>query len=496
MDFPRKAMISLPTSSPSRTAERSDCPALVPVIPDAISRQVPNAWMLPLLLAGQAMAAMDTSIANVAAPALRDDLGISGAVLQMVVAGYGLAYAVLLITGARLGDDFGYRRMFMIGVSIFTIASLACGAAPFPALLILGRLTQGLGAALMVPQVLSLIQRSFAGPERARAIAYFSMILGLGAAAGQLLGGVAIYLDIWGLNWRPAFLVNVPIGLLLLARARAVLPDLKGEVRRPLDMTGVLLLSTSMSLIIVTLTFGRELGWPRWTWLCLGMGAAGLAAFWRWEATLTARGGHPLLQLGAVLAPGARPGLLVVMIGFFGYGGWLFAIALYLQSGLHLTPVVSGLVFMAYALGFGLSNMYWSKLPPRLLRWIPALALLTLVVASLGVSWTVGGGWQPKHLVVLLFLAGSGHGLSFGTTVHQITLRTTPGHAPAMSGLITTASQLSIVLGIAVLGSLYLWAARDGAPSYALQCVTVVIASAALIAAGSSLRLATLRAGS
>ncbi|WP_232446019.1 MFS transporter [Burkholderia ubonensis] len=467
----------------------------MPVTPD---RAAPHRRMLPLLLIGQGMAAMDTSIVNVAAPALRADLGISGALLQLVVAGYILAYAVFLITGARLGDDYGYRRLFVTGLAIFTVSSLACGIAPSTWLLIVGRIAQGVGAAMLVPQVMSLIQRSFEGPARARAIGYYSMILGLGSTAGQALGGVIITADFAGLSWRPAFLINVPIGIVLLAGARSVLPALAGPERRKLDLVGVALLTGAMLLIVVPLTFGHDVGWPAWVWASLAAGVVGVATFLRFERALAQRGGSPLLSLDAVLATGIRPGLAVVSIGFIGYGGWLFACALYLQTGLGFSPMISGFVFAAYAFGFGISNVSWSKLPARLLRFTPAVALIAMAAANLAFGMTARhAGWVAAVMVPLLFCAGASHGLTFGTTVNQMTQRTAPQHAPALSGLVTTSVQLSIVIGVAALGAIYLAVATPGAPvasARAIADVTFAIGALALVAIACSLRLATVRA--
>ncbi|KWI17497.1 MFS transporter [Burkholderia ubonensis] len=467
------------------------------VLPATPERAAPHRRMLPLLLIGQGMAAMDTSIVNVAAPALRADLGISGALLQLVVAGYILAYAVFLITGARLGDDYGYRRLFVTGLAIFTVSSLACGVAPGTWLLIVGRIAQGVGAAMLVPQVMSLIQRSFEGPARARAIGCYSMILGLGSTAGQALGGVIITADFAGLSWRPAFLINVPIGIVLLARARSVLPALAGPERRKLDLAGVALLTGAMLLIVVPLTFGHDVGWPAWVWASLAAGVIGVATFLRFERALAQRGGSPLLSLDAVLATGIRPGLAVVSIGFIGYGGWLFACALYLQTGLGFSPMISGFVFAAYAFGFGISNVSWSKLPARLLRFTPAVALIAMAAANLAFGMTARhAGWVAAAMVPLLFCAGASHGLTFGTTVNQMTQRTAPQHAPALSGLVTTSVQLSIVIGVAALGAIYLAVAAPGAhlaSARAIADVTFAIGALALVAIACSLRLATVR---
>jgi MFS family permease len=463
----------------------------------APARTAPHRRMLLILLIGQGMAAMDTSIVNVAAPALRADLGISGALLQMVVAGYILAYAVFLVTGARLGDDHGYRRLFVTGLAIFTASSLACGLAPNTWLLIAGRVTQGFGAAMLVPQVMSLIQRSYEGRERASAIGFYSMILGLGSTVGQALGGVIITADFGGLSWRPAFLINVPIGIALLALAPSVLPALAGPERRRLDLAGVALLTGAMLLIVVPLTFGHEAGWAPWVWTSLMAGIAGIATFLRFERGLARRGGSPLLNVDAVLAPGIQPGLVVVSIGFIGYGGWLFACALYLQTGLGFSPMISGFVFAAYAFGFGISNVSWSRLPARMLRFTPAVALAAMVVANLAFCATARhAGWVAAAMVPLLFLAGASHGLTFGTTVNQMTQRTAPQHAPALSGLVTTSVQLSIVFGVAALGAIYLAVARPGdhaLSAHAIADVTFVIAALALVAMACSLRLARAR---
>lgn len=451
-------------------------------------------WMLPVLLIGQAMAAMDTAIVNVAAPVLHRDLGVSGALLQMVVAGYVLAYAVFLVTGARLGEIYGYRRLFLTGLSVFTVASLICGLAPTTATLIVARIVQGIGAALMVPQVLSLIQRHFDGSSRARAIGLYSMILGLGAALGQLLGGIIITVDMMGTSWRPAFLINVPIGLVLLAYARSALPDTRDAIKRKLDILGVIFLSSSMLLIVVALTFGREFQWASWTWFSLACGIIGVILFVAYEKAVAHRGGSPLLDLDAVFTPGVRPGLCAVSLGFIGYGGSLFGLALYLQSGLGLTPMVSGIVFTAYAIGFGISNMNWSKLPARLLRWTPTAALLAWAITNMSFALTaILSGWTPAIMLPLLFVAGSSHGLSFGTLVNQMAKRVLPTQAPTLSGLVTTAVQLSIVVGIATLGTVYLGAAQEASAasaSRAIAIVTCIIALAGLGAIMCSVRLA------
>ena len=243
--------------------------------------------MLAILLTAQAMATMDTSITNVAAPAIRADLGTSGGSLQLVIAGYVLAYAVLLITAARLGNDYGYRRLFRMGIAVFTLASLGCGLAPNTALLIASRIAQGIGAALFVPQVLSLIQYTFEGQERAQVVGYYSMIMAVGVTLGQLLGGLVVTIDILGFSWRPAFLINAPIGLVLFHKASTFLPEVRGPSRRTIDAVGIFALTASMFLLLLPMTIGREFGWPIWAFASFVFGLIGLLAFLMLEMLLT-----------------------------------------------------------------------------------------------------------------------------------------------------------------------------------------------------------------
>src|SRR5262245_28531295 len=236
-------------------------------------------WLLAILLTGQFMAVLDVSIVNVAIPTIRTDLNATGAALQLIVAGYTIAYAVLLITGARLGPILGFRRSFIAGLAVFTAASLACGLAPTSELLIVARVVQGAGAALMVPQVFSLIQRSFDGAGRARALSLWAAVIALGVLVGQVLGGVLVTLDIAGTGWRPVFLVNVPIGIALVAASLAYLPRDRREVARPLDLAGLIALAASVLLLVVPLVLGHEEGWPTWVFVSFAASAVVFVGF-------------------------------------------------------------------------------------------------------------------------------------------------------------------------------------------------------------------------
>jgi MFS family permease len=218
--------------------------------------------MLMVLLAGQAMASMDASILTVAAPSLRSDLHASGAQLQLIVAGYTIAFAAVVVTGARLGDVLGRSRAFLLGLASFTVASLAAGLAPSASFLIVVRVVQGAAAALMTPQVLSIIQLQFDGEARARAIGAYSMILAVGVAAGQVVGGLLVSAHLLGAAWRPALLLNAPVGMLLLVCSRGALVRVAPARRQRLDIAGAAMLAAALVALVVPLTFGRDAGWP------------------------------------------------------------------------------------------------------------------------------------------------------------------------------------------------------------------------------------------
>src|SRR5256714_2562156 len=252
-----------------------------------------NGVLLATILFGQFMAILDVSIVNVAVPTIHLDLHASGAALQLVVAGYTIAYAVLLITGARLGDRLGHRRVFLLGLATFTAASLACGLATSTGALIGFRLVQGAGAALMVPQVLSLIQRLFTGAARARAFGLYAAVIAGAAVIGQVAGGALVGADIGGTGWRPVFLVNVPIGILLTVAAYRLLPADRGEPGRGFDLAGVATLAAAVLLFVVPLVLGHEEHWPVWGWVSLGASAVLFGLF-----ALVERRGHRPARAG------------------------------------------------------------------------------------------------------------------------------------------------------------------------------------------------------
>ena len=307
------------------------------------------------------------------------------------------------------------------------------------------------------------------------------MILALGVTIGQLLGGVIVTVDILGLSWRPAFLINVPIGLLLLACAGSVLPGTRGAVRHRLDGVGVAVLILSMTLVVVPLTFGREAGWPDWSWIILALGVIGLGSFVSVERSTTRRGGNPLLNLNIFGTDGVAAGLLVIFLGFACYGGLLFAIALYVQSGLVSRPLVRPCLRCPF-LRLWRRQPELVKLSAATLRWLPTFALSTMSFATALFAIVAGRwGWVPEAMLPLLLIAGSSHGFAFGPVVNRTATLILPPYAPALSGLVATSVQLAILVGLATLGTLYLGATPSTGISHVAGAAAVISAFGAVV---------------
>ncbi|MFC1416473.1 MFS transporter [Streptacidiphilus cavernicola] len=441
---------SIPTTVPTTTVHQNGSGAAPP--PPARP-----GLLLGLLLTGQFMAVLDVFIVNVAAPVIRTDLHTSGSALQLVIAGYTVAYAVLLITGARLGERHGFSRVFQLGVAGFTLSSLACGLAPDSGALIGFRVLQGICAALMVPQVISLIQRTFSGAARIRALGAYTAVLAGGGAVGQVLGGALVSADLFGSGWRPVFLVNVPIGTALLLAGRRLLPVLPGNRERGLDLPGLLVLAAGLGLLVVPLVLGHEEHWPLWGWLALGAGVLMFGLFGLVERRVAARGGSPLIRGRVLRAPGlltAGGGLLLTMGSF---GGFMFAMALHVQAGLGLSPLRAGLVFLPMTVGFGLSGMHWQRLPKRFHPVLPAVALAVSGLGYLGVGLMLREGERIGVGVEALMLPlGLIAGSAYGPLMGRALARVAPADAADASGVVITMIQLGSVVGVAVLGTLFL----------------------------------------
>ena len=430
------------------------------------------------------MASMDASILIVAAPSIRSSLHASGAELQLIVATYTLTFGALVVTGARLGDVLGRRRVFVLGLGAFTWCSLAGGLAPDPLLLIVARGLQGMAAALMTPQVLSIIQIQFEGERRARAIGAYSMILAVGVAAGQILGGLLVTAHLLAAAWRPALLLNVPIGAPLVLASRRVLPAMVPSARRRLDLFGAGLLTVTMLALVVPLSFGRDYGWPAWSWLCFAACALGAACFVGHERRFHQRGGDPLLDLGLLRAPRVAARAIAVLLVMSCYAGFLVSLTLYLQGNLGFSALHAGATFAVYAGGFATASLTRTRAGAAARARLPVLGPVVMGTAFLGIGLSIDwSGWSPPVTTPLLFAAGLGHACGFAPLAERLVGAARQAQAAQLSGLIITASLVGQVVGVAVFVGVYLSVATRGSAhglvvtTWALSCVLALTAA-------------------
>ncbi|GAA2055210.1 MFS transporter [Catenulispora yoronensis] len=478
----RASRTVLSTADP-QTAEKvkPDSPAGAPKRPGLI---------LATILVGYFMALLDGSIVNVALPSIHEKLHASGAGLQMVAAGYIIAYAVLLVTGARLGRILGHERLFKAGLAGFTVASLACGVAQNTGQLITFRVVQGVAAAVMLPQVLSLIQQTFQGEARARAMSAWTAVLASGIVVGQVLGGVLVTANLFGWSWRPVFLVNVPIGVVLWVVAARTLPSVRPPstgAGNKVDLAGVLTLSPTILALVVPLVLGHDEHWPVWGWVLLVGSVPLLALFLAVERRVAARGASPILPGRVLRRPGIKPSLILIFLVMVVYAGNLFATAIHLQGALGFSALRTGLAFAPCAASFGLVSFYWRKIPAHLVR---RLALVGLLIGAVAMAAQIpmfkdggyGGGWFYVDQLVL----GFGIGLGNAPTMTLALLNVPVTDAADASGTLATTAQLAQVVGIATLGTLYLSVAPGKAlhsAGHAMAALSVAAMAVTLVAA-------------
>ena len=420
-------------------------------------RAASPAVLVAIVLAGQLMAVLDTSVVNVAVPSIHAGLHASGAALQLIVAGYVISYAVLMVTGARLGDLYGHRRVFLTGVAGFTLASLGCGLAPATGPLIALRFVQGAAAAVMIPQVLSLIQRTFTGAARARAMRAYSATLAGGVVLGQIVGGLLISADLFSSTWRPIFLVNVPIGLLVLAAGARLLPAGTRDPGRGLDPAGLGLLSLAVLALVVPLVLGQPEHWPAWGWASMAASAVLVAGFVLAERRLSGRGGAPIVPGRLLRLPGVAAGIAALFINMTLFGGFFFAIALQLQSGLGESALHAGLTFVPSAAAFGLVSLNWQRLPARLRPGLIVAGFTVAAAGMLGVAALMhGGGRGEAWLYLMMATIGAGMAAAFSPLMTGVLMRIPVADAADATGVIVTVNQLGLVVGVATFGTLYL----------------------------------------
>lgn len=414
-------------------------------------------WVLAIVVAAQFMFGVDAFIVNVAIPTIAAELHAGSAQIEAVIAIYLIAYATLVVTGGRLGDIYGTRNVFIAGVLGFTLTSLWCGLAQSGLELIAARLTQGATAALMVPQVLATIHLLFADSARARAFAVYGIVLGLAGAAGFLLGGILVTLDLGGLGWRAVFFVNVPLGAAIIAAAVGMMPAAPRRSGTRLDIAGAIVLFAGLLCLIGPLLFGHDLHWSAWVWLAMAAGFVVIAAFLRLEHAVARRGGMPLIDLSLLADAAFMRGLAAVFCFFFANLSFYLVMTMFMQKALHIAPMQAGLVFVPLALTFVMASRQ-SAVRARhrgTLVLIEGCAVqiagLVIVVAAIE---AIEAPSAPL-LALLLTIFGYGQGLVMAPLSGAVLSTVKPASAGAGAGMYGTVAQIANAAGVAAIGAVF-----------------------------------------
>lgn len=423
-----------------------------PATPTAVD---PRRWLaLSVLLLVACMDLLDVSIVNVAIPAIQDGIGASYPEIEWIVAGYTLAFAVGLITGGRLGDIYGRKRVFLTGVVVFTAASALCGIAQDPAMLIGSRVLQGAGAAIMVPQVLSIIQVTFPAKERSAALGTYGAAVGLATISGPLLGGLLLRADLFSWGWRPIFLVNVIIGALAIPAAIACIRESCADSAPRLDIGGVVLVTGSLFLLVYPLVQGRDLGWPPWTYAMMACSLPVFIAFLRYERRVTS----PLVVPSLFRRRTFVAGSAVTLAFMVGLASFYLILTLYLQIGLGFSALHAGLTTVPSSIGLGISAGIATRLAPLLGR---RLLVPGAVVAAVSMVWMIftirhyGVSITSWEIAPSMFTFGVGMGIVAPSLIDAALSDVPHEEAGAASGLVNTVLQLGGAIGIALIGVLF-----------------------------------------
>src|SRR4051812_6578514 len=406
-------------------------------------------------MAAGAMTLLDVSIVNVALPTLRAGLGADDSDVQWIVAGYSLAFGVVLVPAGRLGDARSRRAVFMVGVALFTLASAAAGAAPTPWLISVARIVQGIGGGIITPQVSGFIQNLFRGRDRARAFSIFGATIGLSTAAGPLLGGLLVHLGGESYGWRLVFYVNVPIGIAILLLARKLLPaGTPSQTRQSLDPVGVLLFAAAVLLVLWPLVEGTQ-GAPLSSrpWWLLGVAAALGVAFLFWERSWGRRGRETLINLRLLKVPAYVFGLSLGTFYCAGFTAIFLVVTLYLQVGLHYTALQAGLTTTPFAVGGAVSALVSGKLVERFGRWLAVVGLLGVIAGLLIIDLLVPhlSGMVGLKLAPAFLRAGLGGGFVVTPNVTLTLAEVDPAEAGSGGGMLQTAQRVGSAIGVAVI---------------------------------------------
>ncbi|MFI6952602.1 MFS transporter [Nocardia sp. NPDC050408] len=412
---------------------------------------------ISVVLTALFIAVLDSFIVVVADPSIVADLHASAGDVQWVMAGYQLSYAVFIIAATRVADRYGRKRIFLLGVALFTLSSVVCALSPNAGSLIAARVVQGLGAALMVPQVFAYVTVLVPAARRHSVYGVLGIVIGMATIGGQIIGGLLIGADLFDSGWRLVFWVNVPIGIVMFALALRYVPETGSAATRKLDMPGVLVLSAALFLLVLPLIQGQEAGWPGWVWACFAGSAIAFGLFVAIERGLERRGGDPLVPLTLFRQHSFSVGIILVLTLYALIYSYYLALSVTLQQGLGMSALGAGLVYTPAAIAFFVFSMVASRIIPKYGRRVLEVGAIMLASGYLATGLLLVSGPRITALLVIptLVLQSAGGGLVITPALNTVLSRVEPESAGVASGALSTAQQCGGALGVAVIGAVY-----------------------------------------
>ncbi|MGW7252642.1 MFS transporter [Streptomyces sp. NPDC054834] len=422
-------------------------------------------FALAIVMTAAFMDLVDVTIVNIAIPSIKRDAGASFSQIQWITAGYALAFAAGLITGGRLGDIHGRKRLFLVGIGGFTLASALCGFAANPEMLVASRIAQGAMAAMMVPQVLSIVHATFPAHERGKVFGLFGAIVGLGAVSGPLLGALLTEWNLFGLEWRPIFLINLPVGVVAFLLGRRFITESKAPRALKLDLVGVALVTLGLLMLLYPLTRGRELGWPLWGYVSMAGAVGVFVALVAYERRKSARDGSPLVELSLFKVKSFAAGIAVQTVFGVGLGVFFLVWTLYMQFGLGWSPLRAGLTGVPFSIAVSTAaGISVQKLVPRFGRKVLQAGALLMglgVLIYIGEAHRYGQGIASWQMALPLVVMGVGMGLIVAPLTDAVLSEVPREHAGSASGLINTVQQMGNALGLGLVSVVFFGSIGD-----------------------------------
>ncbi|WP_371670794.1 MFS transporter [Streptomyces sp. NBC_00289] len=416
-------------------------------------------FALAIVMTAAFMDLVDVTIVNIAIPSIQQDAGASFSQIQWITAGYALAFAAGLITGGRLGDIHGRKRLFLVGIGGFTIASALCGFAANPEMLVASRILQGGMAAMMVPQVLSIVHATFPAHERGKVFGLFGAVVGLGAVSGPLLGALLTEWNLFGLEWRPIFLINLPVGIAGLILGRRFIAESKAPKALKLDLVGVALVILGLLMLLYPLTRGRELGWPLWGYVSMAGAFVVFAALVAYERRKAARDGSPLIELSLFRVKSFAAGIAVQTVFGVALGIFFLVWTLYMQVGLGWSPLRAGLTGVPFSIAVSAAaGLSVQQLVPRFGRKVLQAGALVMGAGVLLYIWEsdrYGMSIASWQMALPLVVMGLGMGLIVAPLTDAVLSDVPREHSGSASGLINTVQQMGNALGLGLVSVVF-----------------------------------------